>query len=54
MATVTQFVNNAILKKIEQGDTMDVNLDLGFSVFLHKKRCRLAGIDTPDTNQVTR
>ena len=49
MATVTPFVYNAILEKDVDGDTIDVTLDLGFSVFLHKQRCRLAGIDTPES-----
>ena len=31
------------------GDTIDVTLDLGFDVRLHKQRCRLAGIDTPES-----
>ena len=48
MATVTPFVYNAILERVVDGDTIDVTLDLGFSVFLHKQRCRLAGIDTPE------
>ena len=47
--TVTPFVYRAILEKVVDGDTIDVTLDLGFSVFLHKQRCRLAGIDTPES-----
>ena len=35
--------------KVVDGDTIDVTLDLGFNVFLHKQRCRLAGIDTPES-----
>ena len=31
------------------GDTVDVILDLGFDVKLHKQRVRLAGIDTPES-----
>jgi len=46
---VTPFVYNAILEKVVDGDTIDVTLDLGFSVFLRKQRCRLAGIDTPES-----
>ncbi len=49
MAKITPFVYNAILEKIVDGDTIDVTLDLGFSVKLHKQRCRLAGIDTPES-----
>ncbi|QDP49511.1 MAG: putative nuclease-like protein [Prokaryotic dsDNA virus sp.] len=43
------FVYNAILERVVDGDTIDVTLDLGFSVKLHKQRCRLAGIDTPES-----
>jgi len=46
---ITPFVYNAILERVVDGDTIDVTLDLGFSVFLHKQRCRLAGIDTPES-----
>ena len=49
MATITPFVYNAILEKVVDGDTIDVTLDLGFSVHLKKQRCRLAGIDTPES-----
>ena len=46
---VTPFVYNAILERVVDGDTVDVTLDLGFSVHLKKQRCRLAGIDTPES-----
>ena len=35
--------------RIVDGDTIDVILDLGFDVKLHKQRVRLAGIDTPES-----
>lgn len=35
--------------KIIDGDTIDVDLDLGFSVWLRKQRVRLYGIDTPES-----
>tara|TARA_B110000211_G_C13992295_1_gene514566 strand:- start:9 stop:404 length:396 start_codon:yes stop_codon:yes gene_type:complete len=47
--TVTPFVYNAILERVVDGDTVDVTLDLGFKVFLRNQRCRLAGIDTPES-----
>ncbi len=34
--------------RVVDGDTIDVTLDLGFSV-LHKTRVRLYGIDTPES-----
>ena len=47
--SVTPFVYNAILDRVIDGDTIDVTLDLGFDVMLHKQRVRLAGIDTPES-----
>ena len=35
--------------KIIDGDTVDVDIDLGFGVWLHKERVRLYGINTPET-----
>ena len=37
-----------ILRVID-GDTADVDIDLGFGVWLHKERVRFAGIDTPES-----
>ena len=48
-ASVEPFVYNTILERVIDGDTIDVTLDLGFNVFLKKQRCRLAGIDTPES-----
>ena len=49
MSEVTPFVYNATIERVIDGDTIDVTLDLGFSVKLHKQRVRLAGIDTPES-----
>ena len=35
--------------KIIDGDTVDVDIDLGFGVWQHKQRIRLYGIDTPES-----
>jgi len=35
--------------KVIDGDTVDVDIDLGFSVILSKQRIRLVGIDTPES-----
>ena len=35
--------------RIIDGDTGDVDIDLGFGVWLHKERIRLYGIDTPES-----
>mgnify|MGYP003322274692 CR=1 FL=1 len=34
--------------KVVDGDTIDVDIDLGFDVILSKQRIRLYGIDTPE------
>ena len=33
--------------RVVDGDTVDVDIDLGFGVWLRKQRIRLYGIDTP-------
>ena len=35
--------------KIIDGDTVDVDIDLGFGMWVHKERIRLEGIDTPES-----
>ena len=35
--------------KIIDGETVDVDIDLGFGVWMHKERIRLYGIDTPES-----
>ena len=35
--------------KVVDGDTVDVDIDLGFGVWLHKERVRIMGIDTPES-----
>ena len=35
--------------KIVDGDTVDVDIDLGFGVWLKKERVRVNGIDTPES-----
>ena len=37
------------LLKVVDGDTVDVDVDLGFNVWLRKRRIRLFGIDTPES-----
>ena len=37
------------LIKVVDGDTVDVDIDLGFGVWLQKQRIRLYGIDTPES-----
>ena len=40
---------NAKVLRIVDGDTIDVDIDLGFGVWIHKERIRLEGIDTPES-----
>ena len=35
--------------RVVDGDTVDVDIDLGFGVWLKKQRVRLYGIDTPES-----
>ena len=37
------------LLRVIDGDTVDVDIDLGFGVWLRKQRIRLYGIDTPES-----
>ena len=37
------------LVKVVDGDTIDIDIDLGFGVWLQKQRIRLYGIDTPES-----
>jgi|TARA_R110002060_G_scaffold15748_2_gene21988 micrococcal nuclease len=39
----------ATIVKIIDGDTVDVDIDLGFNVVLKDERVRVAGIDTPES-----
>ena len=38
----------AIVSRVVDGDTIDLDIDLGFSVWLNSERIRLEGIDTPE------
>ena len=35
--------------KVVDGDTVDVDIDLGFGVWMRKERVRVLGIDTPES-----
>ena len=37
------------VSRVVDGDTVDVDIDLGFGVWLHKERVRIQGIDTPES-----
>ena len=38
-----------VIIRVVDGDTVDVDIDLGFSVWLRNQRVRLQGIDTPES-----
>ena len=35
--------------KVIDGDTVDVDIDLGFGMWIHNERVRIMGIDTPES-----
>jgi endonuclease YncB( thermonuclease family) len=39
----------ATIVKVIDGDTVDVDIDLGFGIVLSDERVRIMGIDTPET-----
>ena len=40
---------NVKVVRVIDGDTIDVDIDLGFNIVLKKQRIRLYGIDTPES-----
>lgn len=40
---------NCIITRVVDGDTVDVDIDLGFGVTLRQQRIRLYGIDAPES-----
>ena len=47
MATENRY--DVRLVKVVDGDTVDVDIDLGFGIWLHDERVRIMGIDTPES-----
>ena len=45
---VKMYEYKAIIRRVVDGDTVDITLDLGFDI-LYNNRIRLYGIDTPET-----
>lgn len=37
------------IKRVVDGDTVDIDIDLGFGIWVHNERVRLYGIDTPES-----
>tara|TARA_E500000318_G_scaffold4934_3_gene5090 strand:- start:16559 stop:17026 length:468 start_codon:yes stop_codon:yes gene_type:complete len=40
---------NCKIVRVVDGDTVDVDIDLGFGLWIHNERIRLYGIDTPES-----
>ena len=43
------YIYSCVIVKVIDGDTVDVDIDLGFGVWMKKQRIRLYGIDTPES-----
>ena len=39
---------NCVIKRIVDGDTVDVDIDLGFDVWMNNQRIRISGVDAPE------
>jgi|TARA_B110000259_G_scaffold181265_1_gene223031 micrococcal nuclease len=47
--TIKMYEYRTKVVRVVDGDTVDVDVDLGFGVWLRKERVRLYGIDTPES-----
>lgn len=46
---VNMYEYNCTIVKVIDGDTTDVDIDLGFGVWMKKQRIRFYGVDTPES-----
>jgi len=42
------YLYKGIVKSVYDGDTMRVDIDLGFNMWIRNQKLRLAGVDTPE------
>ena len=49
-----RYVYGAKLVRVVDGDTVVLDVDLGFGTWLHNQHCRLLGINAPETHTETR
>ena len=47
--SIQPYIYKAKVDRVVDGDTVDLDLSLGFDVWLKKQRVRLVGIDTPES-----
>ena len=52
--TEPAYLYRAVVVRVVDGDTIDVDIDLGFYVWIKKQRIRLFGIDAPEVTGETR
>jgi micrococcal nuclease len=52
--TEPAYLYRAVVVRVIDGDTIDVDIDLGFYVWIKKQRIRLLGIDAPEAKGETR
>jgi micrococcal nuclease len=43
------YIYRARINKVVDGDTVEIDLDLGFNIILANQKVRMAGIDTPES-----
>jgi len=48
------YTYKAIVKKVYDGDTITVDIDLGFGIWMKKQKIRLLGINTPEIRGLER
>lgn len=46
---MSDYTYDCVIKKVIDGDTADIDIDLGFDVWLKDQRVRFMGIDTPES-----
>lgn len=39
---------SAVIRKVVDGDTLEIDIDLGLSMWVHHERIRLFGVNTPE------
>jgi micrococcal nuclease len=46
---VKMYIYRCKINKVVDGDTVEIDLDLGFNIILANQKVRMAGIDTPES-----